>query len=40
MYMAFAAARANWWAAARPMPMGEFAPVTMMTLPFARLRGG
>lgn len=32
MKMARAPLRANWWAAARPMPRGELAPVMMMTL--------
>lgn len=32
MYTARAPWRANWWAEARPMPMGELAPVMIMTL--------
>ena len=36
--MALAPLFAYWWTAALPMPIGELVPVTMMTLPWTRLK--
>lgn len=38
MKMALAPLWAYWWTEARPMPWGELAPVTIMTLSLTRLR--